>query len=613
VTGGDSPDLMPPPRSPTWCCKWSSQLEISRAAALAPTLLNALAMRNFWVAALVLTTACVGGTSGSEPAGSDGDANAPVSGSGAAGGAGVSFGGAQDVGDFQSILDSGGIPGPDTFDANGFFNEHYNAPAPASCGKLLCITSGLSVGPDWLTGDHQATLQIAIESTADPKTFQRLPMNLVVVVDHSGSMALDGRLDKVKSGLHSMVDNLLDGDRLALVEFDDVVTIDAALGTTLDRPALHAIVDGLTPRGGTDIYDGLLQGFQLLGDVPASERQNRVILLSDGNATSGDTVQADILAMAKDRVGRGIGLTTIGVGQDFDIALMRGLAEQGAGNFYFLEDPSAATEVFTEELNYFLQPIALDVQLTATAGPGYRFADAAGTTLWTNGPTSGLMQIPAVFVASRTTQSGEDGRRGGGSMIFIKMTPVAGNTGRVADLTMSFRTPGSTARTTQTVSLDYANDPNETPAQPYLSSPEMAERYAMYNMYLGIHAATQTHDLGCATALLTATRSNATTWNATHEDPDIAADLMLVDEYLGNLGMQGEYGEYSGAYPVSSCAVGTNLPGEGTPPPFDNTTGDDEPTQHYNGLACSTGGPAGGLPVVLGMLAVVIRRRRRRA
>jgi hypothetical protein len=53
-----------------------------------------------------------------------------------------------------------------------------------------------------------------------------------------------------------MIDNLSDEDRLAMVEFDDQV--DATFGATLDRPALHAIVDRLAPRGSTDIFDGLL-------------------------------------------------------------------------------------------------------------------------------------------------------------------------------------------------------------------------------------------------------------------------------------------------------------------------------------------------------------------
>ena len=201
-------------------------------------------MRTFSPVVVVFFGACAGTGS------SAGDFADPGSAPGApGGGGGVSFGGAQDIGELRAILDRGEIPGPDTFDANGFFNEHYNAPPPASCGNLLCAVPGMSVGRDWLTGAHQATLQISVISTVDPTAFHRLPMNLVVVVDRSGSMASDGRLDKVKVGLHTMIDNLHDEDRLAIVEFDDRVEIDATFGATLDRPALHAIIDRLQPRG----------------------------------------------------------------------------------------------------------------------------------------------------------------------------------------------------------------------------------------------------------------------------------------------------------------------------------------------------------------------------
>jgi Ca-activated chloride channel homolog len=549
-------------------------------------------MRTQGLALILLAIGCSSGNVG--------DSAAPGAAGGGTGGGGVSFGGAQDIGELRGILDRGGVPGPSTLDANGFFNEHYHRPIPATCGQLLCATPGMSVGRDWLTGAHQATLQVAISSTVDPATYRRLAMNLVVVVDHSGSMASDGRLTKVKVGLHAMIDQLRDEDRLALIEFDDRVDIHATLATALDRPALHAIIDRLTPRGGTNIFDGLQQGFRMLGDALPSDRQNRVIFLSDGIATVGDTVQSHILQMARDHVQRGVGLTTIGVGNDFDVGLMRGLAEQSAGNFYFLEDPTAATEVFTEELDYFLQPIALAVQLETTVGPGYQFGDIAGSNLWSASATRGSMQVPAVFVASRTSQGGDQGRRGGGSMVFVQMTPIAGNTGRVATLALSYRTPGSAERVTQQIALDYTADPNTTPEQPYLSTPEIAERFAMYNTFLGLRAATKATDPSCASAVLRATRAGAAAWNASHEDPDLAADLMLIDQYLANLAAHHRIDERA----IGSCAT-AGRPGEGP------TERPREPGDHH-GLYCSSGSPAGSLPIVVGALAVVGMRRRRR-
>src|SRR5512138_3212410 len=107
--------------------------------------------------------------------------SAPQGASDSTGGGNVSFGGQQDIGEFRGILESGGLPGPDTLDANGFFNEHY-APPPGDCTSTLCLTPGVAVGRDWLTGAHQATLQIAVNTNVDPSTITRKPLNLVVVV-----------------------------------------------------------------------------------------------------------------------------------------------------------------------------------------------------------------------------------------------------------------------------------------------------------------------------------------------------------------------------------------------------------------------------------------------
>jgi Ca-activated chloride channel family protein len=514
------------------------------------------------------------------------------------GGGNVSFGGQQDIGEFRGILEAGEIPGPDTLDANGFFNEHYVAP-PADCTSTLCMTPGVSVGRDWLTGAHQATLQIAVNTNVDPTTIVKKPLNLVVVVDHSGSMWDDQRIDKVKAGLHTLVQNLGEGDRLALVQFDDRVDVLVPFAETLDKPHLDSVINSLTPRGSTNIYDGLEQGFKLASTAFSPDRQNRVIFLSDGMATAGDTSQTDIIAMADRYVTDGIGLTTIGVGMSFDVALMRGLAEHGAGNFYFLEDAAAASEVFTQELDYFVTPLALDVHVNATSGAGWQFGEVIGSTLWKSTTGAGSMTIPAVFVASRTSQAPEGGRRGGGSMLFIHLTPTGNNPpdGKVADLTLTYRLPGSSEIQTQQITLAYPHDPAEIPADTYLSTPEMAERYAMYNVFLGLRTATNTYDYNCAAAALNAVKSNAQTWNATHEDPDITADIQLIDLYLTNLRTYGGTGDAS----LDTCA--SDPYGYGN----DDYYGDRGPDV----AACSAGGnPRGLLPILLAVGFLVRRRRR---
>src|SRR5689334_19793160 len=93
---------------------------------------------------LLFATACAGSADSAGVGAPSGDDN----------GGGVSFGGAQDIGEFRSILDRGEIPGPKTLDANGFFNEHFAPPPPATCGGTLCLSAGLSVGRAWLDSRH---------------------------------------------------------------------------------------------------------------------------------------------------------------------------------------------------------------------------------------------------------------------------------------------------------------------------------------------------------------------------------------------------------------------------------------------------------------------------
>ncbi len=558
---------------------------------------------------------------GAAACGASGDLSAsedPYGGGGGAssdaGAGGVSFGGAQDIGEFRGILERGEIPGEKTLDPNGFFNEHYAEPPPVNCGGTLCINAGLSVGKDWLTGQHQAALQLSVNTNVDPSTYTRLPMNLVVVVDHSGSMASDGRLEKVKVGLGALIDNLRDEDRLAIVSFDDLVTIDAPFTATLDRAHLRTVVTALQPRGATNLFDGLKAGFNLHGDNPPSEKQNRVIFLSDGLATAGNTSQQAIIAMATTFITRGIGLTTVGVGNDFDVEVMRGLAERGAGNFYYVEDAVAATEVFTEELDYFMSPLALDIRIEASAATGWDFNEVVGSRLWTATPRTGSMDIPAVFLSSRISQvpGMGGGRRGGGSMIFIHLNPTAHEAGKVADLKLSYRPPGSTERITQILALDYQRDPLEQLEQPYLSYPSMDERFAMYNTFLGLRLATKyaATDYGCAAAALTSTRAKAAMWFAAHEaDLDLGADIALIDKFLANLRVAGA-GSTDKA--LTSCA-GSGNPNPGDPYPTDDYPphgweGDD--TSH--GLYCSAGRADAGLLLLLGVMVVVVVRRRRR-
>ena len=534
-------------------------------------------------------------------------------GGGGAGGGGVGFGGAQDIGEFRAILDAGQIPGPDTLDPGGFFAEHYSELPPADCGQPLCLVGMMAVGRDWVHHQDQAVLQVSLSTPIDPTTLERKPLNLVVVIDTSGSMSLDQRINYARQGLDTLIDQLHEGDRLALVSFGSEVTVWNDLSASADPAALHAIVDQLTPAGGTYLYGGLERGFQLAAAAFDPSRQNRVILMSDGLANIGVSDSPAIEQMADGYLADGLGLTTIGVGLDFNVNLMRGLAERGAGNFYFLEDPSAIAEVFTEELDYFVTPLALDVNITAAAESGWTIGEVLGSHAWSGSSVSGTMHLPGVFVASRTSdQPGDLGRRGAGGALFVTMVPQSGSAwdlrGAVAALHLRYRLPDSDQMIDQDLTVTSQAQPSDagSVSDVWLSHEAMAEHYSMYNMLLGLREATQRASWGqpsCALGLLELLDSAAAIWQADFQDPDIAADRDLVAEFEDNLRAQG-IPEPAGGDVDGTCANQGGYGGGGY---------DDPGEPYYGPDACSAGGGAAGLgSLALVVVALVVPAGRRR-
>ncbi len=533
----------------------------------------------------------------------------------------VGFGGAQDIGQFRNILEAGGIPAANTLDPAGFFAEHYvELPAP-ECGQPLCLHSMLSIGDSWEDGSYQATLAIAMNTTQVPDSVEPRPRDLVLVVDTSGSMRQDDRLGYVRDGLNALVGELNPDDRVALISYSSSAVVRTEFDAERDfdtwRGELVAEIESLEADGSTNLYEGLQIGFEMASTLDA-EREARVILLSDGQPTEGVTDEREIYKMAEEYLASGIGLTTIGVGLDFNIDLMSGLAERGAGNFYFLEDPIAAREVFTEELSYFVSPLAMDVTVEVRAGDDFRLGEAIGTQLWRTEGGVGSMHLPAVFVTSRTTTDpGDDlGRRGGGGTLYVAMLPTGAagaEDGQVAEVRLRYRAPDSEEYTEQQIAVQSPTSAGALPDENYYSHDSMAKQYAMYNLYHGLHRAALAAegDYHCALSLLQDLDANAEAWNVELDDADIAADRELIALFMDNLRQLGAFD-----VPVEQQCSGYYYD--------DDDYYDEYPDEGYYyddggeaGFGCSATGAeqtgAGAAMLLLWGLALLVGRRRRAA
>jgi Ca-activated chloride channel family protein len=487
------------------------------------------------------------GAGGSGPTYGTGGAGPGAGGAGGSGSPGsfgnVGVSGAQDFAVFRRALDDGKIPPRDSIDAAGFFAEHFTSLPPPDCGKSFCLHGMLSVSKDLARGGPLVLLQMGMNSNIDPATVQKPPLNLAVVLDHSGSMAAAGKMDFAREGVKLLIDALSPTDTFTLVIFDDQVQTIFGPAHVTDKEALKGRVGEVQPAGGTNIFDGLEAGYRAVLSTPNENEQRRVIFLTDGLPTAGTVDVGKIRAMSVGYNQKYVGLTTIGLGGDVNVPLLRGLAENGGGNFYFIEKPAAVKEVFMEELAFFVAPIAYDLELTFSELPGYSLKAVHGTSLWQPVMGGGKVNVPSVFLVSRTsTMPGPNGgRRGGGSAIMAELAHALGAAAPgpepVGKLTLKYRLPGQRDFETQETQVNYVGPTSTLPAPEvpdFYSDKAVEKNTLILNFFFAFRDAASfaPTEPKRALDLLTAFQSRVQPRLVEWSDEDLQDDLKVLQRFI---------------------------------------------------------------------------------
>lgn len=473
------------------------------------------------------------------------DSNAGTNQAAGAGSAGLSQAGAQDFGLFRQILEAGELPAPGTLDDLGFFAEHKIDYPEANCGQDVCVHALLGVTGNMITGSNCTLVQLGLNTPIDPATIERPPLHLVLAVDTSGSMKGNPIL-YVRAGLERMIDALHPEDRISLVTYNTHAQVVLEDVPATDILTLKQAFNGLVAGGNTNLYDGMFTAFDLAWRAKDVAWQNRVILLSDGVATRGITSTPKMVSLARSYASEGIGITTIGIGDDFDIDVMRSLAEVGSGNFYFLENPESVKEVFTDEVKTFLYPVATDISIDIDVGDGYVIGRVYGTNGWVGDANGGRIEIPTLFLAGRTDASApiEEGRRGGGGAIVFELLPAPGaepvsDPYRVLEIDIDWQDPrsGSVLGDIFPVSNPWLPGLIED-SDGYFDDFTVEKGFVMVNILVGFEMATEfaaEGDFPAARVILEAMRPELAAWLEDNPDPDLTDDLAYVDLFITNL------------------------------------------------------------------------------
>jgi len=193
----------------------------------------------------------------------------------------------------------------------------------------------------------------------------RTPLNLALVLDMSGSMQ-GMKFQNVLQAAEQLINKLGPQDILSIIAYSSEVEVLFESQPVENKEVLIQMLRELNADGLTNLSGGLRAGFDQVFTQAGSEYLNRVLLFSDGLANRGVIDPQEILQLASESYEKtGVGLSTFGVGLDYNEDLMQSLSENG-GNYYFIEKSGDIKGILVKELNGLLEVGAKDLQLSIT-------------------------------------------------------------------------------------------------------------------------------------------------------------------------------------------------------------------------------------------------------
>jgi Ca-activated chloride channel family protein len=223
-----------------------------------------------------------------------------------------------------------------------------------------------------IRSDGGSRRHLRVEVVA-PRRPPRVPVNLALVLDRSGSMHGD-KLDLVREGAIRAVHSLGDEDRLSVVIYNQrvVILVPSRIADAAAKEQAEQVLRRIGAKGQTALCDGWLRGCEQVSEALDEDRLGRCLLLTDGLANRGITDRDTIVKSVAEQRRRGVTTSTLGVGRDFDENLLRQMAEVGDGNFYFAEHAVQLSDFIAgetgEALSVATREAALAIELPAGAG-----------------------------------------------------------------------------------------------------------------------------------------------------------------------------------------------------------------------------------------------------
>jgi len=331
------------------------------------------------------------------------------------------------IADFALVSDP--APTQDQHSSNdGADEKRANAPAVTDSSGPVTFGAELSHAQYNRTLPDSLVLKVDLGGKAVTQS-KRQPLNLALVFDRSRSMAKEQKFMHAMEAARLLVENLSDQDIVSLIAFNDNAVVLSPAGRAVNKAFLRYRLDQFGPAGYTNLSAGLLEAFAQIDSKSAEGQSKKIIVLTDGIANRGITDRTKLLAIVASAHDRGIGVSTLGCGTEFDEKTLAGIAEKGGGRYTCVRSPEQIPTAMAAELDGMLAVAAQNAKLEIRVTDGGAITRVFGRLI--DGP-----------IASYPVELGDirDGER---SIFMVQITPDTFKDGALVsvDVTLTLDNP----------------------------------------------------------------------------------------------------------------------------------------------------------------------------
>lgn len=357
---------------------------------------------------------------------------------------GFSAGGAKDIMNFRENIRNDYLPLPTDVTYEGLFYDYYfDTGESEKCNELFCPSYSYAVTDDPFSGESEYYLSVGLNSGMKESDFKRKKLNLVIVLDISGSMKspfdryyYDGfgirqqipeeeankeKIEIATESIVTLLDHLNDDDLFGMVLFNN----DARLAKPLnpveitDMDAIKDHILEITAYGGTHLSAGMEMAtdlFNELTEVSPEKYENRIIFLTDAMPNIGDISSSGLLGMTEDNADNRIYTTFIGIGLDFNTELVEYITKIRGANYYSVHSAGQFRGRMDDEFEYMVTPLVFDLQLSL-GSDDWEIEEVYGSPE-ADRATGELMKVNTLFPAKKRN----DETRGGIVLLKLEKT-----------------------------------------------------------------------------------------------------------------------------------------------------------------------------------------------